>query len=149
MKVLDLRCSNDHRFEGWFASEEDLQAQSEGGLVQCPVCGDAAITRMPSAPRLNVSALRDPVAPPTEGASGTDAERRLQSMWLRTMRHVLDNTEDVGERFPEEARRIHYGEIEERGIRGQATADEARALKDEGIDVVALPVPAALKGPVQ
>ena len=65
------------------------------------------------------------------------------------MRQVLEKTEDVGERFPEEARRIHYGEIEERGIRGQATADEAKALKDEGIDVVALPVPAALKGTVQ
>jgi len=146
MKVIDLRCANDHRFEGWFASEEDLQAQSEGGLVQCPVCGDGAVTRMPSAPRLNVSALRtEPAVAPTV----PDAAQRMQSLWLRTMRQVLEKTEDVGERFPEEARRIHYGEIQERGIRGQATADEAKALKDEGIDVVALPVPAALKGTVQ
>src|SRR5690242_21772756 len=146
MKVIDLRCTNDHRFEGWFASEEDLQSQSEGGLVQCPVCGDTSIARMPSAPRLNVSALRTDAATPS---APTDAAQRIQSLWLRTMRQVLENTEDVGERFPEEARRIHYGEIEERGIRGQATADEAKALRDEGIDVVALPVPAALKGPVQ
>ena len=146
MKVIDLRCANDHRFEGWFASDEDLQAQGERGLVQCPVCGDASITRMPSAPRLNVSAMHaEPAAtPPTP-----DAAQRMQSLWLRTMRRVMENTEDVGDRFPEEARRIHYGEIEERGIRGQATADEAKALREEGIDVVALPMPAALKGPVQ
>jgi len=146
MKVIDLRCTNDHRFEGWFGSEEDLQAQSERRLVQCPVCGDGAVARMPSAPRLNVSALRTeaPAAPAVP-----DAAQRMQSLWLRTMRQVLENTEDVGQRFPEEARRIHYGEVEERGIRGQATADEAKALKDEGIDVLALPVPAALKGPVQ
>ena len=146
MKVIDLRCANDHRFEGWFASDDDLQAQSERGLVQCPVCGDAAVTRMPSAPRLNVSALHSEVA---AAPALPDAARHMQSLWLRTMRQVLENTEDVGERFPDEARRIHYGEIEERGIRGQATADEAKALKDEGIDVVALPMPAALKGPVQ
>jgi len=146
MKVIDLRCANDHRFEGWFASEDDLQSQSERGLVQCPVCGDASVTRMPSAPRLNVSAMH---AEPAAAPAASDAVQRIQSLWLRTVRQVLENTEDVGDRFPEEARRIHYGEIEERGIRGQATADEAKALRDEGIDVVALPMPAALKGPVQ
>jgi hypothetical protein len=146
MKVIDLRCTNDHRFEGWFGSEEDLQSQSERGLVQCPVCADAAITRMPSAPRLNVSALR---TEPAVAPATPDAAHHMQSLWLRTLRRVMDSTEDVGDRFPEEARRIHYGEIEERGIRGQATAEQAKALKDEGIEVVALPVPAALKGPVQ
>jgi hypothetical protein len=73
----------------------------------------------------------------------------LQSQWLRAVRQVLDSTEDVGERFPEEARRIHYGEVEERGIRGKASREDADALREEGIEVMALPLPAAVKGPVQ
>ena len=73
----------------------------------------------------------------------------MQSQWLRAVRHVMSSTEDVGERFPEEARRIHYGEVEERGIRGRASREDAEALREEGIEVMALPVPDALKGPVQ
>ena len=148
MKVLNLRCAHDHVFEGWFASEDDLQAQSERGLVQCPMCGDSAITRLPSAPRLNVANLREaPAAAPADPQS--QAQARLQSQWRRAVKHPLENTEDVGERFPEEARRIHYGEVEERGIRGQASREAADALREEGIDVVALPVPAGLKGSMQ
>lgn len=144
VKVLNLRCAHDHVFEGWFASEDDLQAQSERGLVQCPVCGDSTVTRLPSAPRLNVANLRE--APSTAPA---DPQAHLQSQWMRAVKHLMDNTEDVGDRFPEEARRIHYGEVEERGIRGQASREAAEALREEGIDVVALPVPAGLKGPMQ
>ena len=73
----------------------------------------------------------------------------LQSQSLRAVRQVLNSTEDVGERFPEEARRIHYGEVEERGIRGRASREDADALREEGIEVMALPLPAAVKGPVQ
>ena len=73
----------------------------------------------------------------------------MQSLWLRAMRQVLENTEDVGERFPEEARRIHYGEVEERGIRGQATREDAEALRDEGIEVVATAAAGGAKGPAQ
>ena len=73
----------------------------------------------------------------------------LQSQWLRALRHVMSNTEDVGERFPEEARRIHYGEVEERGIRGRATREDADALREEGIEVMALPLPDAVKEPLQ
>jgi hypothetical protein len=144
MKVLNLRCGNDHLFEGWFASEEDFQSQDDRDLVQCPVCADSRIQRLPSAPRLNVSSLRDAAPVPV-----ADPQAQLQSQWLRAMQRMLANTEDVGERFPEEARRIHYGEVEERGIRGQASREDADALREEGIDVVALPLPAALKGPVQ
>ena len=71
----------------------------------------------------------------------------LQAQWLQAVQQVLRNTEDVGERFPEEARRIHYGETAQRGIRGQASAEDRAALADEGIEVMALPVPASLKGP--
>ena len=145
MKVLNLRCAHDHRFEGWFGSDDDFQSQNERGLVECPLCTDKAISRLPSAPRLNVSNLREVV--PTGPAD--DAETLRQSHWIRAVRHLMNNTEDVGERFPEEARRIHYGEVQERGIRGQATREDADALREEGIEVMAVPVPDAFKGNVQ
>ena len=156
MKVLDLRCSQGHRFEGWFASEADWQSQSGRGLVECPVCGEKQVEKMLSAPRLNVSGAREPV--PVQSASAASAqppaadgtvEMTMQAAWLRAVQHVMKNTENVGERFAEEARKIHYGEADERAIRGKATPEEAEALKDEGIEVMSLPVPAALKGPVQ
>jgi hypothetical protein len=73
----------------------------------------------------------------------------MQSMWLRAVQHVMANTDDVGERFAEEARRIHYGEVEERAIRGRTTREDAQALQEEGIEVISMPLPAALKGPIQ
>ena len=79
----------------------------------------------------------------------TPEQQSVEALWLKAVRHVMENTEDVGERFAEEARRIHYGESEERGIRGQASAEDTEALLDEGIPVLPLPVPKALKGPVQ
>ena len=150
MKVLDLRCAHEHAFEGWFASEDDYVSQRERGLVECPLCGDKSITRLPSAPRLNVSGAREPRPPAERKAETPDpVGATLHAAWLHAVRHVLSNTVDVGERFAEEARRIHYGEADERAIRGNATPDEAQALRDEGIEVVAIPVPAALKGPIQ
>jgi hypothetical protein len=146
MKVLNLQCSHGHGFEGWFASEDAFQDQLAAGQVECPLCGDAAIVKMLSAPRLNL------------GAAAPDASRQavmaapdatLQAAWLKMVRHVMANTDDVGERFPEEARRIHYGEVPERGIRGQATPEETQALAEEGIGVLPLPVPKGLKGPLQ
>lgn len=150
MKVLDLRCAHGHGFEGWFASESDYAQQHERGLVECPLCGDRAIARMPSAPRLNLGAPAPREAPPPAPASPEAAAGHavtLQNLWVEAVKHVMARTEDVGERFPEEARRIHYGEAEARGIRGQATPEQRAALAEEGIEVVALPVPAALKGP--
>jgi hypothetical protein len=151
MKVLDLRCAGGHRFEGWFASDDELQSQTERGLMECPVCADKTITRLPSAPRLNVSGAREPQAKPadTKPAESPGIEMTMQAAWLRAVQQVMSQTENVGDRFAEEARRIHYGEADERAIRGRATLDEAEALRDEGIDVVSLPVPVALKGTVQ
>jgi hypothetical protein len=143
VKVLDLRCAQDHRFEGWFASDADEASQRERGLLVCPLCGDADVQRLPSAPRLNLGA-----AAPVE-TMALPAPDDLQAQWLQAVRRVIERTEDVGERFAEEARRIHYGEVPQRGIRGQASSNEAAALKEEGIEVMALPLPAALKGPLQ
>lgn len=142
MKVLSLRCAHEHRFEGWFASEDDYASQADRGLVECPVCGDKAIARLPSAPRLNVSKQRTEL-------EVADPQLQRQQRWMRALRHVMENTEDVGERFPEEARRIHYGEVANHAIRGRATPEDADALREEGIEVMSIPVPEALKGPVQ
>jgi hypothetical protein len=143
MKVLNLRCAHDHRFEGWFASDDDYASQRERGLVQCPLCGDAAVERLPSAPRLNLSAAK------AETQQQVIKAPDLQALWLQAVRQVLKQTEDVGERFAEEARRIHYGEVEQRGIRGQASREDTEALLEEGIEVMPLPIPPGLEGPVQ
>ncbi|MFM7026297.1 MAG: DUF1178 family protein [Limnohabitans sp.] len=154
MKVLDLQCSHGHAFEGWFASHEDYESQRGRGLVTCPLCNDAEVTRMPSAPRLNlghetpvVPAATTPTAPAPEIAQLTP--HQLQATWMKMVRHVMANTEDVGTRFAEEARKIHHGESEIRSIRGQASREDTEALLDEGIDIVPLPVPAGLKEPLQ
>jgi hypothetical protein len=154
MKVLNLRCANGHGFEGWFASDDDFMSQNGRGLVECPLCADKVVTRMPSAPRLNLSGAREPAAAPaTQGpapaAVAAPQPADLQAAWLNTVRHLMANTEDVGDRFAERARRIHYGEEEARGIRGQATPEEREALREEGIETLSIPVPSALKGPVQ
>jgi hypothetical protein len=154
MKVFDLRCSNGHGFEGWFASESAFADQSTRGLVECPLCGDRSVTRMPSAPRLNLSGAQQ-VAEATSTAESADAATTnvplpaLQAAWLHAVRHVIAHTEDVGERFTEEARRIHYGESPNRGIRGAATAQQRADLLDEGIEVVAFPLPRGIDGPLQ
>lgn len=156
MKVLDLHCANGHGFEGWFGSEDDFLSQNGRGLVECPMCADRVVTRLPSAPRLNLSGHREsenkspPVATPGAApAVDSAALADLHTRWLQAVRHVIENTDDVGDRFAVEARRIHYGETDARGIRGQATPEERVALHEEGIEVMALPLPAALKGPVQ
>jgi hypothetical protein len=149
MKVLDLRCARGHGFEGWFASEDDFVQQHERGLVECPLCGDKTVGRLPSAPRLNLGA-RPPAGqaqPQATPAAPSGQAVTLQNLWVEAVKHVMARTEDVGERFSEEARRIHYGEAESRGIRGQATAEQRAELADEGIEVMALPVPETLKGP--
>ena len=149
MKVLNLRCANGHGFEGWFASDDEFMAQNGGGLIECPLCADKIISRMPSAPRLNLSGQREPAPQPAAAAATPPTPQELQSQWMQAVRQVLAQTDDVGARFPEEARRIHYGEVEARGIRGQATAEQRRELLEEGIEVMSLPIPSALKGPVQ
>ena len=169
MKVLNLQCSQQHSFEGWFSSEDDFQSQLVRGLVECPLCGEKTIAKMPSAPRLNLGAQRAAVEPTTQldesahgnSPQGTDlvtvaAEHSQprptfaqQAAFLQAVRHVINTTEDVGDRFANQARAMHYGDIEARSIRGQATQREAMDLIEEGIDVMALPVPAALKQTLQ
>ncbi|NML33131.1 DUF1178 family protein [Paraburkholderia antibiotica] len=141
MKVLDLQCPHGHRFEGWFASTDDFESQQSRKLVECPICGANEVSRLPSAPRLNLSGVAETKAPA--------GMAEMQAHVMRALREVLEKTENVGDRFAEEARRIHYNEAPARNIRGVTTPEDARALVEEGIEVMPLPVPAALKEPLQ
>ena len=158
MKVLDLRCAAGHAFEGWFASEDDYGSQRERGLLDCPVCGNAEVMRLPSAPRLNLSGARAPEAAaqaPTPAPASTSLTETAvhgnaaTARFVEAVAELLKNTQDVGPRFAEEARRIHYGESEAKAIRGQATAQEREALADEGIEVFTLPTGLPPKTPLQ
>jgi hypothetical protein len=150
MKVLDLRCSLDHRFEGWFGGDADYESQQERGMVSCPLCNSTEVTRLPSAPRLNLSGARETALVTTQANQGVvEPIQAAQAAWMRAVRHMMANTVDVGARFAEEARRIHYGEQAQRGIRGQATREEAEALRDEGIEVMSVPLPAGLTDGLQ
>lgn len=148
MKVLDLQCGGLHVFEGWFASEDDFTSQLARGLVSCPMCADTRVSKKLSAPRLNLGHGRAPDAP-AQDVLATNPETEVQLAWMALARRVLANTDDVGTRFAEEARRIHYGETPQRGIRGKASAAETESLLDEGIAVMQLPLPDALKGQLQ
>jgi hypothetical protein len=141
MKVLDLQCPHGHRFEGWFASAEDFESQLSRQLVACPICSATEVSRLPSAPRLNLSGASEGQAPAGNG--------EMQARVMRALREVLEKTENVGDRFAEEARRIHYNEAPARNIRGVTTPEDAKALVEEGIEVMPLPIPAALKEPLQ
>ncbi|MFZ4758730.1 MAG: DUF1178 family protein [Burkholderiaceae bacterium] len=157
MKVFNLACEHDHRFEGWFGSADDYDAQLARGLLECPMCANRSIRKLPAAPRLNLSGATESqgsrsgrAIEQAPGAPATPPDpRAVQAMFMKMARAVIANTEDVGERFAEEARRIHYQEAPERGIRGVASPAQARELAEEGIEVFSLPIPDALKEPVQ
>jgi hypothetical protein len=150
MKVFNLACEHDHRFEGWFGSADDFDTQLANGLLECPMCASRDIRKMPAAPRLNLANPPEPSRPAEMAEQPKQpTPQQVQAMMVRMARHLIENTEDVGTRFAEEARKIHYREAPERGIRGVATRDEAQELSDEGIEVVAFPLPALAKEPLQ
>lgn len=171
MLVLNLCCAQDHGFEGWFASASEFESQQARGLVSCPVCGISEVRRLPSAPRLNVSHLRREAAPAERGSSHAseasaplaaaqdpaqpaDGEAmvrlsQLQGQLMQALRSMAAQTENVGVRFAEEARRIHYGEAAPRSIRGQASRADTEALIEEGIEVLPLPDLPGLDEPLQ
>ena len=146
MIIYELACTKGHRFEGWFASADDFARQAASDMVRCPVCDDAGVARVPSA-KVKVRAGRkkaagarsrreapaDAVAQNAESVAGFPAEL------VAKLREIVRNTENVGHRFPEEARKIHYEEAPARPIRGQASKEESEALLEEGIDFASLP----------
>lgn len=126
MILYDLRCKQDHGFEGWFRDSKAYESQRRAGRVVCPLCGDKKVRKAPMAPRLAKS-----------GKSGSEAEALAA---LRQIRQQVEaNCDYVGERFAEEARKIHYGETEKRGIYGEASEADSKELADEGIEVGRIP----------
>jgi len=132
MIVYDLLCENAHRFEGWFASPEAFSHQHDAGQLACPMCGSSSVQKQPCAPYVQTGAGEQAVLANPE---------LLETMRKKFVEFVLQHTEDVGGRFAEEARAIHYKEAPERAIRGQSTAQDTKELQEEGIEVFALPVP--------
>ena len=149
----NLRCARGHSFESWFQSSSAYESQEKRKLVSCPACGSDKVERAIMAPRIVSKKGREDarVAPAVEAASTEVAapestpllmaqERELRAKIKELRDHIVKNADNVGERFPNEARKMHYGDIEHRPIYGEASPDEARALIDEGVEVSPLPV---------
>ncbi|MBY5592258.1 DUF1178 family protein [Rhizobium leguminosarum] len=131
-----LTCDNAHEFEGWFSESADFDRQVEAGFLTCPVCHSAAISKLLMAPSVSTARGKDKMQTLAMDAMRREALQKLKE----AVAAVKANSEDVGTQFPEEARKIHYGEADARGIIGQATVDEAQALLEEGIEIAAIPV---------
>ena len=143
MIVFDLGCENNHRFEGWFSSNQDFEQQLERRLIACPLCTNANVVRLPHATHIRSAAAPRPA--PASG-SGQQYANVGKDILVKLIEQIVEHTEDVGPAFPEEARKIHYRESPERRIRGTASREEVEELVDEGIEVVALPLPAYRTG---
>jgi len=131
-----LSCDNAHEFEGWFSESADFDRQVASGFLTCPVCNSAAISKLLMAPSVSTARKKDEMQTLAMDAARKEAMVKLKE----AVDTIKANSEDVGAKFPEEARKIHYGEADARGIIGKATPDEAQALVDEGIEIAAIPV---------
>ena len=146
----NLRCDRGHGFESWFQSSSAYDSQARRKLVSCPVCGSVKVDKAIMAPQIARKKGHDASAPPAAPAEATDSpsamplmlaqERELRSKLKELRDHIVKNADNVGEKFPAEARKMHYGDIEHRPIYGEASPAEARALIDEGVEVAPLPV---------
>lgn len=148
----NLRCERGHAFESWFQSSQAYESQEKRSLVSCPACGSAKVERAIMAPQIVSKKNRDSTAPQPPPAASTEAaaptstplmmaqERELRAKLKELRDHIVKNADNVGERFPNEARKMHYGDIEHRPIYGEASPEEARSLIDEGVEVSPLPV---------
>jgi len=135
MIIFDLKCTpQGHVFEAWFGSNEDYEAQAARGLVACPICGAAEVEKAPMAPSVGSKGNRRAGPPP-------EAVKAMMSEMAAAQKKMLETSEHVGDRFPDEARAIHLGEAEARAIHGRATPADADSLREEGIAVSPLPFP--------
>lgn len=138
MIIFDIECENTHRFEGWFKSSDEFNNQIAAGMITCPICGSSQVHKLPTASRLNIT--RSSTTDSANSSASADNEMSARKIFRQLQDYVTKNYEDVGDKFAEEATRIHYGECEKRNIRGKATQEEVSTLHDEGIDVMPLPV---------
>ncbi|WP_439631858.1 DUF1178 family protein [Shinella sp.] len=132
----ELSCDNGHTFEGWFGSADDFDRQQKMALVSCPTCGSAHVAKRLMAPSVSTARKKERRQELVVQAGQKEMMGKLREM----VTAIRANSEDVGERFPEEARKIHYGETEQRGLIGRASAEEVRDLLEEGVEVAPLPV---------
>lgn len=132
MMVFDLRCTKEHVFEAWFPDSKTFERQAKKGQVTCPVCGDTKVAKALMAPNIATGRKKDAEKEKAQAAKVMQALSEIR-------RQVEDNCDYVGPQFAEEARKIHYGETEERGIYGEATKEESKELADEGIEVGVIP----------
>ena len=148
MIIFDLSCADEHRFEGWFQNNDDMQKQLADGLLRCPVCDNPEIRKVPAMAKINTSSGRDEVrdAPSAVAAAGPSRDTHASTSYaasqefVRMLHNYVDsNFIDVGNRFAEEARKIHSGDREDVGIRGTASREQVRELKEEGISTLPLP----------
>ncbi|RMG85034.1 MAG: DUF1178 family protein [Candidatus Dadabacteria bacterium] len=139
MITFDLSCDQGHRFEGWFRNREEFERQLAEGLLVCPLCGSGKIKKEPSAPAVHVARRTAPETPPP--GAGQAEKPRPEAFFLALARFVEKHFEDVGDRFADEARKIHRGEAEARNIRGTTTQAEEEALREEGVEFLKVPLP--------
>lgn len=132
---FSLHCDHAHDFEGWFRSNDDFETQRKRGFVSCPECGSQKIDKALMAPAVSTARKQEKMA-----LALGDEQRKMMVALKEMAAKVRENAENVGDKFAEEARKIHYGEAEARGIYGAATIDEARDLAEDGIDFLPLPV---------
>lgn len=139
---FSLKCGDGHDFEAWFSSGDSFDEQVEAGAIRCPVCGNAAVEKAPMAPAV-LRGRREQAPKPvstSESDGALPANSNQTYAFLKGLReHLRANADDVGKDFAEQARKMHYGEAEERNIYGEATADEAKSLQEEGIPALPLP----------
>ncbi|MDR2787629.1 MAG: DUF1178 family protein [Candidatus Accumulibacter sp.] len=140
MIIFDLSCNTAHRFEGYFQSTDAFDAQLAKGLISCPSCGSLEIRRVPSAVHLTHPARPPRAAPSPASVVMADSGGELLNTYRKLMAAIMANSEDVGTKFASEARKIHYLEAPERSIHGQASEKEFKSLREEGIEVLRLPV---------
>ncbi|MEX0759524.1 MAG: DUF1178 family protein [Tistlia sp.] len=139
MILYSLRCDNEHEFDSWFKDGAAFDAQAERRLVVCPSCGTDKVEKAIMAPRLARGRAAAPPPPPEKQVASDPRATELRRALLDLRHRVEASCDYVGPRFAEEARRIHYGEAEARGIYGESTREEAEALADEGVEVASLP----------
>jgi len=139
MIVFNLQCKDGHGFEAWFKDAAAYDSQRRARKVACPVCGDTKVAKMPAAPRIAKGAAKDGGKEPDRAEGGKARTVEYLQAMEQLHRHVEENCDYVGDKFADEARKIHYGEVEERGIYGQATKEEAKELSDEGVPFAAIP----------
>ena len=132
---FSLHCEHGHDFEGWFRNNDDFDTQKKRGFVGCPVCGSAKVEKALMAPAVSTSRKQEKVA-----LAMGEQQRRAMAEFKALSEKLKENADYVGDKFAEEARKIHFGETEARGIYGEATAEEAKGLVEDGVDFMPIPI---------